>query len=491
MISQLSVWIQTGDDDVRSPSEVWLRVFVSGRTAPYLLELTMRRRFGDRTWNATSWDIAADGISMSREDIERLEIAFSPAPHEFMEPDQWVFTGLVVSVTDSGVTSELYRNVAVNHRFTQADTWSTGTLATFNPSIGTVITVRDESGAPVRQAVLFLRGQEIGRTGPNGTFHYGSRLRASEPLMARKQIHEQDYYRGHHDSDSSQNWNYRVHLTNVVIGPDGVARPTVRAVGSGLELTLARANTLIGVNMLLSLQWDETRANMDGRVAELVRDFSSYLYNATDGQFFVETAQIRDRQALWDDSDIRCLADNDYRANVPNVTGGFLGWNVLGSAMIMSRKHGANVYAHEFGHFGLDLGDEYQDNTQTKCVASGMAGAPSSPFADGGPKASCMMWNQGSASKICSSHPDNPHTLGTRQGDQPCWDNLVGRYNWSDRWRLQTPVDRRASQAQSCSDARLLAATRSLLRRSVSSMRTCPTCSATTGSRCSTAPAPR
>jgi hypothetical protein len=174
-------------------------------------------------------------------------------------------------------------------------------------------------------------------------------------------------------------------------------------------------------------------------------DCSAYLYNATDGQFFIEVAQIGDRRDAWDDSDFRVFTawgTPDYRANVPNVRGGFLGWDVLGSAMKMSRGNDFRVYAHEFGHYGFALGDEYRDNDMTRCAR--LVTLASSLYAAGSSHASCMMWNQNAAPKICSTHRSNSHVAGSRQGDEACWDTITKSYNRDDRWNLRTPVDRNA-----------------------------------------------
>ena len=109
--------------------------------------------------------------------------------------------------------------------------------------------------------------------------------------------------------------------------------------------------------------------------------------------------------------------------------------------MKMSRTDTGRTYAHEFGHFGLALGDEYSDDdSSVQCTAN--ISSSTSAFGTFQPQTSCMMKNQGVARKICSTHPANPHVMGTSQGDTACWDTLLERWNTDSRWDLRSPSDR-------------------------------------------------
>lgn len=114
--------------------------------------------------------------------------------------------------------------------------------------------------------------------------------------------------------------------------------------------------------------------------------------------------------------------------------------------MHMSRRSDMPAYIHEFGHYGFQVSDEYVGG---QCAhGTTLSGGP---FAYGGLKASCMMYDPRGYTKICSDHVDNPHLTGTKQGDQDCWSELKGYFSDGGngpgglpRWILRTPVDRGA-----------------------------------------------
>ena len=216
---------------------------------------------------------------------------------------------------------------------------------------------------------------------------------------------------------------------------------TVDSGGADRRITLRKDNTLIGLNILVSLEYGADAPEL-GRYQGIVEHASDFLFNATDGQFFIEVVQLFDWAENWDDSDYRVFAWAGYRANVPNVVGGFLGQDVLGSAMKMSRSDDSATYVHEFGHFGFSVRDEYREPSVPLCTAPLAGSGSGSRFAPGGPAASCIMAREDLASKICSSNPDNPHVAGTRQGDGDCWSKISERYNWGSLWRIKSPAER-------------------------------------------------
>jgi hypothetical protein len=92
--------------------------------------------------------------------------------------------------------------------------------------------------------------------------------------------------------------------------------------------------------------------------------------------------------------------------------------------------------AHEFGHYGLDLRDEYSDSDDNlKCTLK--LDIPGSPFTTDSNSSACMMFSQWNAPKLCSSNIANPHRDGTRQGATSCWDHVVARYDSPGQWRLK------------------------------------------------------
>lgn len=296
--------------------------------------------------------------------------------------------------------------------------------------------------------MVFIDDSFEGLTDPDGEMAIDrSRLAPAGSIFAhevivRKRIHEQSYYRSRHNIDSHQNWNYRVYLTNLIIRNSGNLEPLrITAAAAGpVRTTISRDNTLIGLNLVARVEWD-LAANDLSVIERALILCSNFLYNATDGQFFVEYTTIMDRREGWDDSDFRVFADINYRANVPSSLGGrgaFLGQEVRGSAMKMSRSDSGPVYAHEIGHYGLALGDEYADNdARVQCTVN--LSSTSSLFRSTFPRASCIMNNQFGARKICSRHPANQHAVNTPQGRVACWDTLLERWNIDPRRNLQSP----------------------------------------------------
>ncbi|MBK8268040.1 MAG: hypothetical protein IPK83_06915 [Planctomycetes bacterium] len=190
-----------------------------------------------------------------------------------------------------------------------------------------------------------------------------------------------------------------------------------------------------------------------GKFASDMQKASEYFYNATDGQMLIERVDVFDDMRKWDESDFQVNANASLRANVDWPGDGFWREHDLccwrSSHMNMSRSNNHRVYNHEFGHYGMLLRDEYEDDDDTHCAAG--VGGSNPVFAAGGDKASCMMFQQTSFTKICSNHADNRHVTGTRQGDQDCWSEMKGHFmgespgpNGAQRWRIQTPVDRGA-----------------------------------------------
>ncbi len=434
----LTLKVGTGDDDFRDGSRLDLKVFTrSGALVP--IEIAHGQRLADRTIQTLEVDLPRD---LDVDAIEHLELRYYNRHRDFMEDDKWRFNSLEVKATVLGGTQTLYNNAHVDQFFQDDHTWSTGTLSTFRRSGGFLIQVNDEAGRAMPNTDLFLNNVRIGRTNSAGQFSTLTRITASSQLIARSRIAEQDYYRSHHSVDSTQNWNYRVYQTNVRIDNSGQATPELTVSGDRVNVVVKKRQALFGLNLLYCIQMDEHPSD-NARWTGLVNGVSQFLYNATDGQFFVDRVVFTKQSANWDDSDGRIVSDNGYRANVPNQTGGFLGQNVAGTCMMLSRSNDSPTLSHEFGHYGLDVRDEYSDDDgNLKCTLT--LDTSGSPFQMNQPQGSCMMWSQWNAPKICSSISSNPHRDGTRQGSQSCWDKLVSRWARPGSAELITPSGRGA-----------------------------------------------
>jgi hypothetical protein len=442
--SRLLFSIGTGDDDLREGSRINITViFYNPERTAITREVAVGRRFPDRTTNNADIPLP-DGITQT--DIQEVRLEFVPSAGSFpQESDKWWFTRFVVTFMTPSSSVNLFENNSVNRKFEAQGTWSTGTLPLFSSVRTKRINVVDDDNRAVAEAEVFLRSATggvwtpLGFTNSVGDVTTTATINATSQIITKKRVHEQNYYRSFHGLTAAQNWNYRVYLTNIDIDRNGLMVPNSTPLTANVvTLRVRKRNTLIGCNLVLSAEWDMNDADV-ATFQNTMGTASDYLYNATDGQFFFEQMTFVDRSAHWDDSDYRVFNSTSYRANVPNQTGAFLGQNVWGSAMKMARNDDGTVYAHEFGHYGLDVRDEYEDNSNMSCT--GAVGDPSGTFVSGSPRSSCMMWNQGGAPKLCSTHPSNPHIRGTRQGDMSCWDKLKSRYNGAN-WQLVSPVDR-------------------------------------------------
>ncbi|MDK3158633.1 hypothetical protein QPK87_18945 [Kamptonema cortianum] len=430
----LTVEIGTGNDDLREGSKVELTFVVRGQRN-HTVEIAKGIRWPDRTQQKIEIELP---YSADLSQFERIDVRFVANRRALMEDDKWWFTSLVVRNRTG--SSTIYANNAVNHKFERDDTWTTGVLPNFRRTSGHLITVRDEAGRPARDAVVFLGTIRLGTTNSAGQLNTTSSITGSSQLIVKHRVHEQDYYRSNHAFDSTRNWNYRVYLTNLNVLDSGVIVPLFTVRGENVDVVVGTKRVLFGLNILTVLEWDMPQVE-EATWRNLAAQFSQHLFNCTDGQFFVERFRVVDQARAWDDSDFRVRADWNYRANVPNHTGGFLGWNIAPTMMNMSRSNNFRVYTHEFGHFGLDVRDEYRDNDASVFCSVLVNGT--GPFASFQPQASCMMFHQDVAPKICSNHAANMHRQGTRQGSMSCWDKIISRWSSPGRWDLINPSMRR------------------------------------------------
>jgi hypothetical protein len=208
------------------------------------------------------------------------------------------------------------------------------------------------------------------------------------------------------------------------------------------RLQVSSLSTLIGFNLVASIEWDATAEEIR-RYTDRLLEMSELLYNATDGQFLVERVTVMDNRRLWDSADIRIYANlNQHsQADVGDIfsTGGRIHMNPYDS-------HEPGVTLHEFGHYGFNVRDEYKagsgwEESDGPPVCTFASETDGTDFSAGGSKDSCLMRGARNAEikKICSTHPANPHATTTRQGLKDCWSEILERYG-DPRWRLRTPA---------------------------------------------------
>lgn len=316
-----------------------------------------------------------------------------------------------------------------------------GIGVTMAHAVPTTVRVLSPSNLPQMWADIYVNGTFRGQTGWDGTRIID--LKAGDKLVARRRIRESTHYKGNHAWNSNQDWNYRVYITSAPVGNTGVVSThNVSNPGFTQNLYLRKENTLIGVNWVTSCEWDLNGNEMED-MRKRMRDASAYLYNATDGQFFIEQVRLTDRGLNWWDADATVVTNFSLREFVVPYGGGFLAYqkNTL-SFMNMCRRSIPETYIHEFGHYGLCLPDEYKDGkAEVICTEYLNTGNPD--FSRDKAKASCMMYQHKDAPKICSTNINNPHNWDVN--DKDCWSRIVSFYQdpWEfDRYKFRTPATR-------------------------------------------------
>jgi hypothetical protein len=366
----------------------------------------------------------------------------------------FVASGRVTFANLSGLLFPGSNTITVEVKDCAGSTSRTATVTYRNDVTRTAILVIDEENHPVPAAEVYANGVLLGRTDQTGELNATPPLSDGTDLVARKFVLESSTYRGNHSQGSTQNWKFRVYISNIAVQNDGtLLRQSVKLEPNPLAFQVVkvlRSNTLFGLHLVASMEWDASTAEME-TVRQKLIGASHFLYNATDGQMLLEQAEIVDNAALWEDADIRVYTSQSFREYVDDPLAGFFDdsfWS-NGSWIHVAIGSLASTYAHEFGHYGFGAGDEYADgDAELQCTANlrlGTIPPGLNPFQAGMPRAACMMYDQTKGVKLCSSRPANPHVHGTDQGDSSCWSTLIGRFkddHSNARWRLQSPDTR-------------------------------------------------
>lgn len=317
-------------------------------------------------------------------------------------------------------------------------------------------------GADAGGAEVFVDAQLRGKTDAAGKLSVDSALleKNKSVLTARLKVFEAPgFLPGHADAQSPNGWVMRTYVTSVVIDDTGTVHWDVVADKTAQqELVLRRDNVLIGLQVLVSVDWDMAPADF-ARLMENFQAASRYFWNATDGQFIFESVKIADQAQDWGRSEYRLWADNTIRPNAS--PGGYLVQNPYGALASSSINipwrdpaihlqdledwswRDPRVFVHEFGHLGFSLKDEYSDFLPEQCTVRRSTQSAQAPFNVGGEKAACIMDSQTESNKFCSDQSPNPHNYTSQQPDD-CWAGIRGGYSdpAGTRWILKTPVTR-------------------------------------------------
>jgi len=228
------------------------------------------------------------------------------------------------------------------------------------------VRVVDNRGQPVAGASLYADKQFITMTNQAGLV--GPQTLASgadQALVALAPQATMSAPRGGHPDG----WVYRIYQTSLAWDENGLGHPLTTTLAGEQRLTTHITTPLVLFNLVVSLEWsaDITYTQM---IAEAMQQASTYLYDVTDGQMAFGQVTIYDDSQHWTEADIQFAAKNSVHPHT--YVGGItspdpshvirLGraWDGLsGNSGPWNQSDGYRTIAHEFGHYGLSLYDEY------------------------------------------------------------------------------------------------------------------------------------
>ena len=319
------------------------------------------------------------------------------------------------------------------------------------PTPSSSVIVKDFNGAPVAGAQVFQDGELKGTTDGSGQLFLTPAPSVGAKLFARRLMYTQPSYR----PGTSGGWVAHFYQTSVAVNNDGsVTDQTVTNPKNTQTLVLSPSNALIGWHLTASLDWDAS----DDEFKELKKRFSDasdYLYNLTDGQFFIEEVELADDAQLYMSAEITFKVDSSVWPH-STYNGGFLAavgglpHIYMAPFSYSGNSHNERTLIHELGHLAFGLADEYAPFSVT-CTLARSSSTVDPAFralkraADGtileGSRSACFMDNQIDSNKLCSVHADSAHNSGAWQ-PWPCWTTIIGAYSdpgRSDRWIVRTP----------------------------------------------------
>ncbi|MEZ4867531.1 MAG: sialidase family protein [Caldilineaceae bacterium] len=231
------------------------------------------------------------------------------------------------------------------------------------------IKVVDAAGAPVAASQIYRNGAWVGATDQRGVY-LPTAIANGDRFAALAPVYEFPGSRDYHTSPdpSERQWAYRVYLTNWTT----TETPTVNQVTDPHQEQLLQVNPtapLILFNLVVSLEWRATPAYL-ATIQSAMHHASNYLYDLTDGQMAFGHVAIYDGGQAWANADIQIAAKNNVRPY--SYIGGIratdrtpmmrLGRHWDGQSGAVGEWDAVNGYrtlVHEFGHYALNLYDEY------------------------------------------------------------------------------------------------------------------------------------
>lgn len=273
---------------------------------------------------------------------------------------QWYFIGLAAD-PDRGIHL-LWNDMESGATFNQDIKYSAALPPPIPPDH---VLVLDEDGQAAAGACIYQNGQLAGTTDEMGIFVPAS-LSTGDHFVALKPVAEQA-------SAPGAPWAYRIALTSLSIGADGVVSGHTVVAPGRQRLNLHVHTPLVYYNLIVSIQWNATPDYVQ-EMAAAIRSASHYLFDASDGQMVLGQVEVFDDGVMWEDADIQVLTRNNVRpyAYVGGLTSADPSqvirvgrhWDgSSGARGSWAERDGYRTLIHEFGHYGLHLYDSYFEYT--------------------------------------------------------------------------------------------------------------------------------
>jgi hypothetical protein len=327
---------------------------------------------------------------------------------------------------------------------------------------GVTVLVQDEDGSPVSGAQVYHNNTFVGETGYDGSLSVTG-VQVGDQLSALREVYQRPSKKDHHDRDGIGDWSWRAYVTNVNIDTNSGGTPQLHTVTDTSQiqvLTVRKNQALLGVHMVVSVEWDASSTYLDD-LKQGLQNASTYLYDVTDGQFYWEVIEVFDNRERWADCDMCVHASNQVWPNstvwgIPYGSGKrismgrFFDGNTSNKGS-WKNSDGYRTMIHEFGHYGLGLWDEYLDRNSRKVPSAYCAtNFDKKANAAAQESQSSIMYYQFSSTELCSDvDPNHRHRIQTEQdaktGGMSTWELVLLRYEDKDspaRWTLLSPVER-------------------------------------------------
>ncbi len=345
------------------------------------------------------------------------------------------------------------------HGTTDVSQWTSFYIDGVSLYAGVNVLVQDEGGSPLSGAKVYHNNTFVGETDYLGGIAAPG-VQVGDRLSALYEVYQRPSQKDNHDLGGIGDWSWRAYQTNVNIDTNTGGTPQLHTVTDASQtqvLTVRKNQALLGMHMVVSVEWDASSTYMDD-LRQGLQSASTYLYDVSDGQVFWEVIEVFDNRERWADCDMCIHASNQ-------VWPSSAVWGIpygKGKRISMGRffdgttantgpwkdPDGYRTMIHEFGHYGFGLWDEYLDRNSKKTDGTHCATNFYSATQD---RRSSIMYYQYSSTELCSdfdaNHRHHTETEHDAKTGGSTWETVLQRYEDKDspaRWTLLSPVERSA-----------------------------------------------